>query len=91
MRLYVAIDFIPYFTEKLFAGYAIHYQNILSFQALHVPYTETLIYLAGFCGLGAAIGLGLGIFIRLSEVLTTLYLVIASFFSASFSCWIYLV
>lgn len=78
VRMYVAFDFIPHFTEKLFAGYAIHYQDVLSFQALNLPYSETLVYIAGLCELGAAIGLGLGIFIRLSAVLTTLYLLIAT-------------
>jgi putative oxidoreductase len=84
VRMYIAFDFIPHFTEKLFAGYALHYQDVLSFQSLQLPYSETLVYLAGLCELGAAIGLGLGIFIRLSALLTTIYLLVATYLGHHF-------
>jgi len=84
IRLYVGLDFIPHFTEKLFAGAAPHMEDVKYFAGIHVPHPDFFVWLAGFCELGAAITLGLGLFMRLGTVGAMLYLLIATLLGGHF-------
>jgi putative oxidoreductase len=77
-RLYVGFDFVPHFTEKLFAGPGPHMEDVEAFQQLGTVAPNALVWVAGLCELGAAIGIGLGVLCRLAAVGTALYLAIAS-------------
>ena len=85
VRLYVGLDFVPHFTEKLFAGAGPHIDDVKAFEQLGTPAPEVFVWLAGFCELGAAIGVGLGLFTRLAAVCAALYVFIATVMGAHFS------
>lgn len=78
IRLYVGLDLVPHFTEKLFAGPATRADDISSFQALGVPDALSFVLLAGVIEFSAAIGVGLGLFTRLAAVCTVIYLMVAT-------------
>ena len=78
IRLYIGLDFVPHFTEKLFAGAGPHMDDVKAFEQLGTPAPDFLVWLAGLCELGAAIGVGLGLLTRLASVGTALYLFIAT-------------
>jgi putative oxidoreductase len=79
IRVYIAFDFIPHFTDKLFAGYPMYHQYVDIFQELQIPHSEFFVYMAGICELAAAIALGFGILLRLSALATSIYLFITAF------------
>jgi putative oxidoreductase len=78
IRIYIGFDLVPHFTEKLFAGPAPRAEDIKSFVELGVPSPEFFVLLAGFCELGIAIGIGLGILTRLAACCSALYFLIAT-------------
>lgn len=84
IRMYIGFDFIPHFTEKLFAGPGPRMADINAFIQLGVPHADFFVYLAGFCELGAAIGLCLGFMMRFSGVGAALYLIIATYLGHHF-------
>ena len=85
VRLYLGFNFVPHFTEKLFAGTAPHMEDVNAFIQLGVPYPDFFVWTAGCCELGAAIALGLGFLIRLGSLGTVFYLFIATFLGHHFS------
>lgn len=85
VRLYLGLDFVPHFTEKLFAGVAPHMGDVNAFIQLGVPYADFFVWMAGLCEFGAAIALGLGLLIRLGSFGTVLYLLIATILGHHFS------
>jgi len=78
IRLYVGLDLVPHFTEKLFAGPGPHMEDVQAFERLGVASPDFLVWLAGSCELGAAIGVGLGLFTRLASIGAALYVLIAT-------------
>jgi putative oxidoreductase len=78
LRLYIGLDFVPHFTEKLFAGPGPHMDDVKAFEQLGTAAPDALVWLAGLCELGAAIGIGLGVLCRLAAVGAALYLAIAT-------------
>ena len=78
IRLYVGLDLVPHFTEKLFAGSGPHMDDVVAFERLGVAAPDLMVWLAGLCELGAAIGLGLGLFTRLAAIGAALYVLIAT-------------
>ncbi len=78
IRLYLGLNFVPHFTEKLFAGSAPHLVDVQAFISLGVAHADFFVWLAGFCEFGAAIALSFGLFTRLGASLTVLYLLIAT-------------
>ena len=78
IRIYIGFDLVPHFTEKLFAGPGPRNEDIKSFIELGVPAPEFFVTLAGFCELGIAIGIGLGLLTRLAAVCSALYFMIAT-------------
>lgn len=78
IRIYIGFDLVPHFTEKLFAGPAPREDDIKSFMELGVPSPEFFVTLAGFCELGIAIGIGLGVLTRLAAVCSAAYFMIAT-------------
>jgi len=78
IRLYVGLDLVPHFTEKLFAGPGPHMEDVQAFERLGVASPDFLVWLAGLCELGAAIGIGLGLFTRLAAIGAALYVLIAT-------------
>ncbi len=85
VRLYIGFDFIPHFTEKLFAGIGPRSLDIVGFTHLGVPDPVFFVWLAGLCELGAAIAIGLGLFMRLGAFGAVLYLMIATYLGHHFS------
>lgn len=84
IRIYIGLDFIPHFTEKLFAGDTPRFADVQAFLQLGVPHSEFFVYLAGFCEFGAAIALCLGFMLRLGCVGAALYLAIATYLGHHF-------
>jgi putative oxidoreductase len=84
IRLYLGFDFIPHFTEKLFAGRFPRSEDINAFIYLGVPHAEFFVWLAGFCEFGAAIALSLGFMMRLGAIGAALYLCIATYLGHHF-------
>jgi putative oxidoreductase len=78
IRIYIGFDLVPHFTEKLFAGPAPRAEDIKSFVELGVPSPDFFVTLAGFCELGIAIGIGLGILTRLASYCSALYFLVAT-------------
>lgn len=85
MRLYIGFDFIPHFTEKLFAGAAPHQLDVTAFVSLGVPHADLFVWLAGLCEFGAAIALCLGLFMRAGAIGAVLYLLVATYLGHHFS------
>ncbi len=84
IRMYIGLNFIPHFTEKLFAGPTPHLADVRSFIGLGVPFPDYFVWFAGFCEFGAAIALGLGFFMRIGALGTVLYLMIAAYLGHHF-------
>lgn len=78
LRIYVGLDFVPHFTEKLFAGSGPHMEDVEAFRQLGTADPNALVWLAGLCELGAAIGIALGLLCRLAAIGSALYLAIAT-------------
>ncbi|MEM9105214.1 MAG: DoxX family protein [Pseudomonadota bacterium] len=85
VRMYIGLDLVPHFTEKLFAGPTVRSGDVQAFQALNVPDPLQFVLLAGVIELSAAIGIGLGLFTRLAAILTVLYLMIATIMGHHFT------
>lgn len=78
IRIYIGFDLVPHFTEKLFAGPGPRDADIKAFTELGVPAPDFFVTLAGFCELGIAIGIGLGVLTRLAAVCSAAYFLIAT-------------
>lgn len=85
IRLYIGLDFIPHFTEKLFAGPLPHMNDVHAFMSLGVPNPDMFVWLAGLCELGAAVAFALGFFMRIGACGAVLYLLIATYLGNHFS------
>ena len=85
IRLYIGLDFVPHFTEKLFVGAGPRMDDVKAFEQLGTPAPDALVWLAGLCELGAAIGVGLDLLTRLACIGTTLYLLIATLMGGHFA------
>lgn len=85
IRLYLGLNFIPHFTEKLFAGPGPRLLDVNAFTQLGVPAPEFFVVLAGLCEFGAAIAIGLGFMMRLGALGAVLYLMIATYLGHHFS------
>ncbi|MFG1422430.1 DoxX family protein [Roseixanthobacter liquoris] len=77
IRVYVGLDFIPHFSEKLFEGPGPRGEDIAAFQHMGVPAPAVMVLLAGLCELAAFFGLTFGFWTRLAGLGTALYLIIA--------------
>ena len=77
-RLYLGLDLVPHFTEKLFAGPGPHMEDVKAFERLGVASPDFMVWLAGLCELGAAIGIGLGLLTRAAAIGAALYIFIAT-------------
>ena len=84
IRIYIGFDLVPHFTEKLFAGPGPRDADIRSFTELGVPDPSFFVTLAGFCELGVAIGIGLGVLTRLAAVCSAAYFLIATILGQHF-------
>lgn len=85
IKLYIGFNFIPHFTEKLFAGSGPHLADVTAFMQLNVPSADFFVWLAGCCEMGAAIAIGLGFLMRIGAVGAVLYLLIATYLGHHFS------
>ncbi len=84
IRIYIGFDMIPHFTEKLFAGPTAFDGDLSSFEGFGLPAPSAWVILAGFCELGTAIGIGLGLLTRLAGVCAALYFLIATIIGGHF-------
>ncbi len=85
VRMYIGFDFIPHFTEKLFAGTTIHAGVVQDFIHLGLPHPNLFVWAAGFCEFISTISIGLGLFIRPGAIFCTIYLLIATYLGHHFS------
>ena len=85
IRIYVGLDFIPHFTEKLFAGSEPYLKDVNAFADLGVPHPFILVFLAGLCEFCASISLTTGLMTRTGAIGATLYLIIATYLGNHFS------
>lgn len=83
-RVYIGFDFIPHFTEKLFAGNLPHQIDVNAFVHLGVPDANFFVWFAGLCEFGAAIAIGLGCLLRIGAIGAALYLLIATYLGHHF-------
>jgi len=84
IRMYIGFDFIPHFTEKLFAGSAVHMIDVKAFVALGIPYPNFFVWLAGCCEFAAALSISSGFLLRIGALGATLYLLIATYLGNHF-------
>lgn len=84
-RLYVGLNIVPHFTEKLFAGPGPFQEDVAAFTKLGVPAPELFVYLGGACEFGIAVGVGLGLVTRFAAVGAALYMMIATLIGDHFS------
>jgi putative oxidoreductase len=82
--VYIGLDLIPHFTEKLFAG-SVRLSDVHAFMDLGVPYAYAAVILSGCIELACAISISFGFFTRLGSVFLFCYLIIASFLGHHFS------
>jgi putative oxidoreductase len=85
IRLYIGLDFVPHFTEKLFAGLGPRMADVNAFTSLGVPDPTFFVWLAGLCEFGAAVALALGFLMRLGSFGAVLYLLIATYLGHHFN------
>ncbi|MEM9497164.1 MAG: DoxX family protein [Pseudomonadota bacterium] len=85
VRLYIGLDLVPHFTEKLFAGPQTRGEDVAAFQALGVSDPLQFVLLAGVIECAAALGVGLGVLTRLACFLTVIYLMVATIMGHHFS------
>ena len=85
VRLYIGLNFVPHFTEKLFAGYLPHMNDVNAFIHLGIPNADRVVWLAGLCEFGAAIALTMGLLMRIGAIGAILYLLIATYLGHHFS------
>lgn len=79
IRIYVGLDFIPHFSEKLFEGPGPRGEDIAAFKAMGIANPGFMVILAGLIELAACIGLTLGIWTRLAGLGAAVYLLFALF------------
>lgn len=84
IRLYIGFDLVPHATEKLFAGPTHFEADVKAFAGFGLPVPEFFVILGGFCELGIAIGLGLGLLTRLAGYCSALYFLIATLIGGHF-------
>lgn len=84
IRLYIGFDMVPHFTEKLFAGPGTFESDVTAFQGMGVPNAPFMVFLAGLCELGIAIGIGMGLLTRLAGVCAAVYFLVATFLGGHF-------
>lgn len=85
IRMYLGLDFIPHFTEKLFAGPTARAGDLQAFISLGIPYPDFFVFLAGLCELAAAISLSMGLMTRLGSLFAAFYLLVATYLGHHFS------
>lgn len=84
-RLYLGYDFIAHFTEKWFAGPVPHDGLVAFFgNNLGLPNADLMVYVAGACEFGAAIGLVFGLFPRAAAIGAALYLFLSQLWGGHF-------
>ena len=85
IRLYLGLNLVPHFTEKLFSGAGPHLEDVSAFILLGVPYPDFFVWLAGLCEFGAAVALVLGFLLRFGALGGAFYLLIATHLGHHFS------
>ncbi|MCY0386067.1 DoxX family protein [Robbsia sp. Bb-Pol-6] len=78
VRIYIAFDMIPHFTEKLFAGPVPFHEDALILAHYGMSPPEWFVLAGGLCELAVAVGLGLGILTRLAALGAAAYFLITS-------------
>ncbi|MEM7025828.1 MAG: DoxX family protein [Pseudomonadota bacterium] len=84
VRIYIGFDMVPHFTEKLFAGPGPFGEDVAVFASLGLPIPGAFVVLGGFCEIGIAIGIGLGVLTRLAAPCAVLYFMIATLLGEHF-------
>ncbi len=85
IRLYIGLNFIPHFTEKLFAGTVPHMNDVQAFIQLGLSHPDLFVWLAGLCELVSAFSISTGFFLRVGSLFAVVYLFIAAYLGHHFS------
>ncbi len=86
IRLFIGLDLIPHFCEKLFAGPIIRNSDVQAFTQLGFDHHALLIvYIAGLVELAGCFSISCGFFTRLGSICLCLYLMIATIAGHHFS------
>ena len=85
IRLIIGFDFIPHFTEKLFAGPHIRHLDVIAFQNLQVPHALFFVWLAGLIEFGGCFSIGCGFLTRLGAIGVFIYIMVAAYLGHHFS------
>lgn len=85
IRLFIGLDMIPHFCEKLFAGSAIRAMDLKAFTALGVPHSFAFVILAGLIEFFAALAISSGFLTRLASSSFVIYLLVASYLGHHFA------
>ena len=85
IRLFIGLDLIPHFCEKLFAGAAIRADDIQAFMHLNVPHPAAFVLVAGLVELAGALSLSCGFITRLGSFCLAIYMMVATYLGHHFS------
>lgn len=85
IRLFIGLDLIPHFCEKLFAGDIIRMADVHDFASLGVPMPLLMVIIAGIMEFGGALSIACGVMTRLGAICLTAYLMVATYLGGHFS------
>ncbi|MGI4860994.1 MAG: DoxX family protein [Janthinobacterium lividum] len=78
VRIYIAFDMIPHFTEKLFAGPVAFHEDAMILARYGMSPPGLFVLAGGLCELAVALGLGLGILTRVAALGAAGYFLVTS-------------
>ncbi len=85
IRIFIGFDFIPHFSEKLFAGPIYRHADVVAFQQLHVPHALLFVWIAGLIEFGACFSIGCGFLTRLGAICSCIYIFVAAYLGNHFA------
>ncbi len=78
LRIYIGVDFIHHFAEKLGLLGQHAYHNVLAyFTGLHFHNPSLMVLIAGLCEFAAFVGFTFGLFTRIAAIGSAAYLIIS--------------
>lgn len=85
IRIYIALDMIPHFTEKLFAGPVPFHEDVAILTKYGITQAALSVIVGGLCELGTAIGLSFGFLTRVAGAGAAFYYLSTSLIGHHFS------
>ena len=85
IRMIIGFIFVPHFTEKLFAGPAVRFDDVHAFIQLGVPHALSFVYFAGVLEFCSCFAIGCGFLTRLGAIGAFTYMMVATIMGHHFS------